>query len=90
MKCDCNISGPKCPLAAINREIDNSRIRYSPGCHGMVELDDHPRVEELGRGYKRLQGVPLHKPHGISKLEIGCKGWKIIICLAVHFPCIAI
>ena len=61
-------------------------MRYPLGCHGMVELDDHPEVEEPTQGHKRLQGVPLHKPHRISKLRIGSKGWKIIICLAVHFP----
>ena len=88
MECGYNIGGLKCPLAAINREIDNSRLRYLPGCHDMVELDDHPRVEGPVRGHKRLQGVPLHKPHGISELRIG--SWKIIICLAVHFPCTAI
>ena len=86
MECDCNIGGLKCPFAAINREMDNSRMRYPHGCHGMVELDDHLGVEELARGHKRLQGVPLHKPHRISKLEISSKGWKIIICLVVHFP----
>ena len=74
----------------LNREMDNSRMRYSPGCHGMVELDDHPRVEEPARGHKRLQGVPLYKPHGISELGIYSKSWKIIICLAVHFPGIVI
>ena len=73
MECGYNISGPKCPLAAINREMDNSRMRYSPGCHGMVELDDHPEVEEPARGHKRLQGVPLHKPHRISELGICSK-----------------
>ena len=52
----------------------------------MVELDDHPEVEEPAQGHKRLQGVPLHKPHRISELRIGSKDWKIIICLAVHFP----
>ena len=79
-----NIGGLKCPLRAINREMDNSRMRYSPGCHGMIELDDYLGVEEPMQGHKRLQGVPLHKPHGISELEIGSKSWKIIICLAVH------
>ena len=86
MECGFNISSLKCPLVAINREMDNSRMRYPPRCHGMVELDDHPGVEEPVRGYKRLQGVPLHRPHRISELGIGNKGWKIIICLAVHFP----
>ena len=53
--------GLKCPLMAINREMDNNRLRYPLGCHGMVELDDHLGVEEPTRGHKRLQGVPLHK-----------------------------
>ena len=90
MECGCNIDGLKCPLAAINREMDNSRMRYPPGCHGVVELDDHPGVEESSRGHKRLQGVPLHKPHRISELGIGSKGWKIIICLTVYLPSTAI
>ena len=54
MEGGCNIDGLKCPLAAINREMDNSGMRYSPGCHGMVELDDHPGVEEPTWGHKRL------------------------------------
>ena len=90
MEYGCNIGGLKCPLATINREMDNSRMRYSSVCHGMVELNDHPGVEEPARGHKRLQGVPLHKPHRIYELGIGSKGWKIIICLAVHFPGTAI
>ena len=61
-----------------------------PGCHSMVELNDHPGVEKPVRGHKRLQGVPLHKPHGISELGIGSKSWKIIICFTVHFPGTAI
>ena len=60
MECGCNIGNLKCPLAAINREMDTSGMRYSPGCHGMVELNDHSGVEEPARGHKRLQGVPLH------------------------------
>ena len=54
MECGCNIDGLKCPLAAINREMDNSRMRHSPVCHGMVELNDHLGVEERARGHKRL------------------------------------
>ena len=54
MECNCNISSLKCPLGAINREMDNSRMRYPSGCHGMVELDDHLGVEESARGHKRL------------------------------------
>ena len=84
MECGYNIGGLKCPLATINREMDNSRMRYSLGCHGIVELDDYPGVEELTRDHKRHQGVLLHKPHGISKLGISRKSWKIIICLVVQ------
>ena len=74
MEGGCNIDGLKCPLATINREMDDSGMRYSPGCHGMVELDDYPGVEEPTRGHKRLQGVPLHKPHRIFELGIDNKG----------------
>ena len=70
MECGCNIGSLKCPLTAINREMDNSRMRHSPGCHGMVELNDHPGVEEPTWGHKRLQGVPLHMPQGILELGI--------------------
>ena len=86
MECDCNMGGLKCPLRAINQEMDNSKLRYPLRCHGMVELDDHSEVEEPTWGHKRFQGVSLHKPHRISELGIGSKGWKIIICIAVHFP----
>ena len=51
----------------------------------MIELNDHPGVEKLARGHKRLQGVPLHKPHRLSELRIIRKSRKIIIGLAVHF-----
>ena len=60
MECSCNIGGLKCPLVAINGKMDNSGIKYSLGCHGMVELADHPRVEKPARGHKWIQGVPLH------------------------------
>ena len=90
MECGCNIGGLKCPLVAIDQEMDNSGMRYSLGCHDMVELDDHSGVEEPTWGHKRLQVVPLHKPYRISELGIDSKGWKIIICLAVHFPGTAI
>ena len=74
MEHNYNIGGLKYPLAATNREMDNSMVRYSLGCHSMVELNDHSGVEEPTWGHKRLQGVPLHKPHGISELGICSKG----------------
>ena len=79
MECGYNIGGPKCPLTAINQAMDNSRMRYSPGCHSMVELHGHLGVKKPVQGHKRLPGVPLHKPHGISEHEIDSKSWKIII-----------
>ena len=60
---------------AINREVDDSRMGDSPGCHGVIELNDHPWIEKPVRGHERLQGVSLHKPHGISEFR---KGGKII------------
>ena len=74
----------------MNGEVDGSRTGDSPRCHGMVELNDNPGVEESTWGHKMLQGVPLHKPHRISELGIGSKSWKIIICFVVHFLCTAI
>ena len=65
-------------------------MRHSPGCHGMVELNDHLGVEELARSHKSLQGVPLLTPHGIPELGICGKSWKIIIYFAVHFSSTAI
>ena len=47
-------------------------------------------VEEPTCGHKRLQGVPLHTPHGIPELGICSKSWKIIIYLVVHFSGTAI
>ena len=69
----CNISGLKYPLMAINREVYDSRIGVSPRCHGLIELNDHPRVEKSAWSNERLQGVPVHKPYGVSKLEKGEK-----------------
>ena len=42
MECNGNIDNLKCPPRAINQEMDNSRMRYYLGCHGIVELDDYP------------------------------------------------
>ena len=54
IECSCNVGGPKCPLAAINREVDGSRIGDLPGCHSVVKLNDHSGVEKLAWGYERL------------------------------------
>ena len=46
---------------AINREVDDNRMGDSPGCHSVIELNDHPWVDKPTWGHERLQGVPLHK-----------------------------
>ena len=58
---------------AINGEVDGSRMGDSPGCHNMIELNDHSGGEESTWGHKMLQAVSLYKPHGISELRIGSK-----------------
>ena len=55
----------------------------SLGCHCVKELNDHSRVEKPARGHERLQGVPLHKPHGISELEKGRKTRYVVKGLIV-------
>ena len=64
--------------------MDDSRIEDSPRCHSLIELNDHPRVEESARGHERLQVVPLHKPHGISKLGKGGKIRYVVKDLVVQ------
>ena len=56
----------------------------SPGCHGVKELNDHPWVEKPAWGHERLQGVPLHKLHGIRELRKGEKIRYIIKGLIVQ------
>ena len=90
MECGCNIDGLKCPLTTIHREMDNSGINYSLGCHGMVELDDHPGIEKPVWGHKCLKGVPLHQPHRVFDIWIFNKGWKIKINVAMQVHSTAI
>ena len=62
----------------------------APGCHRVVELDDHSRVEKPTRCHERLQGVPLHSEHRVSELRVYGKGCKIVINLVMKVPLIAI
>ena len=48
------IRGPKYPLSTIDSEMNGRQIRFSPGGHQVVELDDHPRVEKPIRCRKWL------------------------------------
>ena len=56
-----------------------------PRCHSVVEINDHSGIEKLARGHERLQGVPLHKPHGISKLGKGSCSRYVIKSLILQF-----
>ena len=60
------------------------------GCHSMIELNDHSGVEKPARGHERLQGVPLHKPHGILELGKGGCSRYVIKSLVVQLLGIAI
>ena len=60
------------------------RIAVSPRSHGMIELDDYKRIEELTRSHEGLQRVPLHKPHRVSKLRKGGKSRNVIEILVVQ------
>ena len=54
IECSCNVRGPKCPSTSINREVIDSRMEDSPGCHDVKDLNDHLRVEKPARGHERL------------------------------------
>ena len=84
IECSCNVGGSKCPLTSIDREVDDSRMGDSPGCHGVKELNDHSWVEKLAWGRERLQGVPLHKTHGISEPGKGRKIRYVVKGLVVQ------
>ena len=60
IECSCNVCGSKYPWSAINRKMNSSQIKLSPGGHSVVELDDHLELEKLAWGHKWLQGLPLH------------------------------
>ena len=83
IECSGDIRGPKCPLTTIDREVYGSTIRVAPGCHSVVKLDDHTRVEKPVWSHERLHGVPVHKPHGVSDLRRGGKSRDVIIYLIV-------
>ena len=84
IECSYNVRGPECPLTAIKKEVDDSTMGDSPGCHSVIELNDHPGIEKSARGHERLQGVPLHKPHGISELGKGDKIRYVVKDLVVQ------
>ena len=50
----------------------------------MVEFNDHTRIEEPARSHEGLQGVALHKSHGVPKLKEGGERWNFIKTFIVH------
>ena len=58
--------------------MQGSRIAVSPGSHGVVEFDDHTRIEELTWSHAGLQGVALYKSHGVSNLREGAESRNVI------------
>ena len=60
IKSSYDVRGPEYPWPAVNGEMKSSRVGLMHGCHRVVELDDHPRVEKLTRCHERLNGVLMH------------------------------
>ena len=77
----CDIEGPKYPWPAINREMKSSRVRFSPGCHHVIELGGESRIVVLTRQHKWLQMVSLYEEHGIPKPRVRGEGREIIVQL---------
>ena len=60
IKSSYDVRGPEYPWPVVDGEMKSSRVGLALGCHRVVELGDHPRVEKLTRCHERLQGVLLH------------------------------
>ena len=54
MKSDGYIGCPKDALTAVNGKADSSGIALTSGCHGLVEVNHYPRIEELVSIHKWL------------------------------------
>ena len=67
----------------INRVVYDSRMGLSPGCHSLIKLEDHTRVEKPAWSHERLKGVLVHKPHGVFELGKGGKSRYVIKGLIV-------
>ena len=54
IECSCDVGGPEYPWPAFDGEMKSIRVGLALGCHRVVELDDHPRVEKSTRCHERL------------------------------------
>ena len=52
MKSGGYIGYSKDALMVVNGEVDSSGIALTSGCHGLVEFDHYPRIEESIRSHK--------------------------------------
>ena len=60
IECSGDVRGLEYPRPAVDGEMKSSWVGHAPGCHRVVEPDDHPRVEKPTRCHELLQRVPLH------------------------------
>ena len=56
----------------------------------MVEFNDHTWIEEPAWSHKGLQGVALHKSHGVLKLREGRESQNVIKMFIVHILATAV
>ena len=47
IKSSGDVRGPEYPWPHVDGEMKSCRVGLAPGCHRVVELNDHPRVEKL-------------------------------------------
>ena len=83
MKNSCDVGGPKDPWTAVDGKIQSRRVGLSPRCHGMIKLDDYPRIIVSTRRHERLQMVSLYEEHGVSELRVHEKCREIVVNLPV-------
>ena len=54
-----DVRGLEYPWPTVDGEMKSCRVGLAPGCHCVIELNDHPRVEKLNECHERLQGLLL-------------------------------
>ena len=54
IKNSCDVRGLKYSWSAVDGEMKSCRVGLALGCHRVVELNDHPRVEKLTSCHERL------------------------------------
>ena len=78
IECCGYIRCSKNSLMTINGKVQRSRIAVPSESHTLVEFDCHTWIEELAWSHKGIEGVVLHKSHGVPKLKEGGEGQNVI------------